>query len=195
MDRGALGQAVSMEVLLARQAAAGDVETALFRSLFEQELAYVLRTLRRLSIPSADAEDLAHEVFVAVYRRRSELDPGRPPRPWLFAFCVRVAANHRRAEKRSRAFASVAEPADAPADGEEALSRGEDRRIVLQALEVLDLDKRACFVLHCLDGIAIPEVASSLGIPTGTAYTRLRAAKQIFTREVRRLSGVKGEAT
>ena len=58
---------------------------------------------------------------------------------------------------------------------------------VLDALDVLDLDKRAVFVMHEIDGTPIPAVATALGIPVNTAYSRLRLAREAFTAQVKRL--------
>ena len=68
-----------------------------------------------------------------------------------------------------------------------AMESAEAKRLVDRALDVLDDDKRAVFVLHDLDDTSVPEIARVLGIPEGTAYTRLRAARAEFTAAVRRL--------
>ena len=40
-----------------------------FEAIYASEFAWVLRTVRRLGASAADAPDLVHDVFVAVYRR------------------------------------------------------------------------------------------------------------------------------
>src|SRR6202034_4438379 len=83
---------------------------------------------------------------------------------------------------RLRAVAvSRAEPAD------QALVRMEGEALVHAALETLDPDRRAVFVLHELDECPIPEVARVLEIPTATAYTRLRLAREGFAAAVKRI--------
>jgi RNA polymerase sigma-70 factor (ECF subfamily) len=157
-----------------------------FRLLFEQECGYVLASLRRLGVPERDCEDVGNEVFVRVHSRIAERDPSRPVRPWLFAFCARMASDYRRLKRHTR---EVFLEHDAPAAGggaEEEVARAEDRRVVARALEALDEDKRAVFVLHDLDETPIPEVARVLEIAEGTAYSRLRAARVEFTAAVRR---------
>jgi RNA polymerase sigma-70 factor (ECF subfamily) len=47
----------------------------------------------------------------------------------------------------------------------------------MKALDGLDLDRRAVFVMHELDEIPVPEVANTLAIPLNTAYSRLRLAR------------------
>lgn len=156
-----------------------------FRALFDRECGYVLASLRRLGVQERDCEDLGNEVFVRVYQRLGELDRSRSARPWLFAFCVRLASDYRELKRHSvERFTDhdVPEPAAGP---EEDVARAETRQIAARALASLDLDKRAVFVLHDIDETPIPEVARVLGIPEGTAYSRLRAARAEFTASVR----------
>jgi DNA-directed RNA polymerase specialized sigma24 family protein len=42
-------------------------------------------------------------------------------------------------------------------------------------------------VLHDIDEQTVPEIAHALEIPEGTAYSRLRVAREKFTAAVRRL--------
>lgn len=56
-------------------------------------------------------------------------------------------------------------------------------QLVLQSLE---LERRAVFVMHEIDGSPMPEIADALGIPLNTAYSRLRLARTQFTDTLRR---------
>jgi RNA polymerase sigma-70 factor, ECF subfamily len=159
---------------------------ARFRALFEGEFRYVWTSLGRLGIDDRDREDLASEVFVRVHGRIADLDPARPVRPWLFAFAVRVASEHRkRAQVRNERLGDAGDAASSAVAPPHA--HPDDREVVRLALQSLDMDKRAVFVMHFLDGFSVPEIARTLEIPLGTAYTRLRAAREIFTAAVRRI--------
>ena len=171
------------------------VESALprpdFRTLFEREVGYVLQTLRRLGVARADLEDMAHEVFLAVLGQLDVYDPSRPVRPWLFGFAFRIASHYRRKARRVNHL----ETADAFVDGGEApdalLERERKRRLVQAALDEIDLDRRAVFVLHDIDGFTGEEVARTLKIPLGTVYSRLRLAREEFSAKMRRLQARK----
>ena len=165
-----------------------------FRALFEEQFAYVWSVLVRVGVRTEDVEDLAHEVFLSVYRRLADYDPARPPRPWLFGFAVRVAAAHRRRAHRRYevlALAPTVEDGGAPADQQ--LVDHEERSLLLRALDELDLDRRAVLVAHEWDGVPIPELARALGIPLNTAYSRLRSAREDLAAAVRRLSARRGQ--
>jgi RNA polymerase sigma-70 factor (ECF subfamily) len=162
----------------------------LFRSLFDRELPYVWTTLRRLGIAERDREDLCHEVFFRVHQRLATYDPSRPAKPWLCAFAVRVASEHRRrAHVRSE---DLGGEDDAAGLAVAPHTTSEHKELVDRALDALDLDKRAVLVLHDLDGETVPEIARGLGVPEGTVYSRLRSARMEFTAAVRRLTRREG---
>jgi RNA polymerase sigma-70 factor (ECF subfamily) len=157
-----------------------------FRTIFELEIGYVMRTLRRLGVAPADLEDLAHDVFLAVHQRLDSYDPARALRPWLFGFAFRVASHYRRKAGRETEL-EVERVADAT-DGPDALLEKEARRqLVLAGLAAIELSRRAVFVLHELDGVTCDEIARTLEIPLGTAYSRLRLARQDFSAAMNRL--------
>lgn len=159
-----------------------------FRVLFQSECSYVFHSLRRLGVQERDLEDVAHEVFLAIHKKLDDYDPARPLRPWIFAFAYRFASDYRKLarHRRERGDDDI-EAVDATASVDERIDAERSRLLVLEALDALDLDKRAVFVMHEIDGVAIPAVAASLGIPVNTAYSRLRLAREGFAAAVKRL--------
>ena len=160
-----------------------------FRAIFDTECGYVWKTLRRLGVQERDLEDLAHDVFVVVYKRLDTYDPTRPLKPWLFGISFRVASDYRRLarHRRERITEDAAETEDDSPGADDRLESEQSRRLVLEGLESLDLDRRAVFVMHELDGHPIPAIAAALGIPVNTAYSRLRLAREQFAAAVKRI--------
>lgn len=159
-----------------------------FRAIFESECSYVVHSLRRLGVHERDLEDVSHEVFLAIHRKLHDYDPSRPLRPWIFAFAYRHASDWRKlARHRRETIDDALEPVDHAPSVDERLDAERARRTVLEALEGIDLDQRAVFVMHEIDGVAIPAVAAALAIPLNTAYSRLRLAREKFAAAVRRL--------
>ena len=78
------------------------------------------------------------------------------------------------------------EVVDATPGADEQLVLRERRQLVLRALDTLDLDRRAVFVMHELDGCTMPEIATVLAAPLNTLYSRLRLAREQFATFVRR---------
>ena len=162
-----------------------------FTAIYEREYGYVERTLLRLGVSDADVADLTHDAFVVVYRRWEQKAP--PPRAWLFAIALRLSANYRGRAGRTRELPSQAGDdgrvgaAGMPAD--EQLAEARARARLLRAMEALDLEHRAVLVLHDIEGVAAPDVASALDVPLNTIYSRLRAARQKVVAAVRRELG------
>lgn len=149
-------------------------------TLYRQELGYVLQSLKRLGVPAASVEDVAHDVFITVKSRLQDYDEARPVRPWLFGIAMRSAANHRAKAHLRRETNEEADAVDlshGPAELSEAASA---RRLVARALKSLEDDKRSIFILHELDEVPVPEAALALGVPVDTAWSRLRAARRQF---------------
>jgi RNA polymerase sigma-70 factor (ECF subfamily) len=158
------------------------------RELFTMHAAYVWNTLRRFGVPACDLEDVTHDVFLQIHRHFAEYDPHRPVRPWLVAFAYRAASQHRRRAHRRRETQGEPDAAAHPgAPPDEQLAADDDRRLVAAALSGIGLERRAVFVLYELDGIAMDDIAGSLGIPVNTAYSRLRIARGEFASAVKRL--------
>ncbi|HEY8038518.1 MAG TPA: sigma-70 family RNA polymerase sigma factor [Polyangiaceae bacterium] len=167
---------------------------ARFRAVFEREFDYVWTSLRRLGVQARDAEDVAQDVFVHVYRRLDDYDPARPLRPWLFAFAFRCASDWRRlARHRVEVGDDPDRRAGSSLAADDAIARTEDRALVLRALERVELERRGVFILYELDECPMKEIAETLGIPLFTAYSRLRVARQEFTAAVRVLRAERGE--
>lgn len=165
-------------------------EDARFRELFLREAGYTLATLRRLGVHPSDVEDLTQEVMLRVFRLLSEYDPTRPLRPWIFGIAHRVASEWRRHRRRHPEVPTDLDDkhlAAGGADAEDALAARQAKSLVERALLALEIDRRAVFILHDLDGCPVPEIARTLDVPLNTAYSRLRLAREDFRAEVARL--------
>jgi RNA polymerase sigma-70 factor (ECF subfamily) len=152
---------------------------------FETELDFVHRMLRRSGASRADADDLAQEVFLVLWRRWDDYDPRRPLRPWLAGIIFRVAHDHFRRTRREvpSGFVDREDPRS-PLDD---LATARARALVLRALSALPERQRAVMILHELEGMAISELAEALLVPISTLYSRLKKARENFARQVRRL--------
>jgi RNA polymerase sigma-70 factor (ECF subfamily) len=157
---------------------------------------FVWRTLRRLGVREADVDDVCQEVFVVVNRKLAEFEPRASQKSWLYGICVRSAAAHRR-----RASVRREVPTESPDEG--ATARGPDATLesrqglamLDRALDTLDEDKREVFVLYEIEELTMSEVASILGCPLQTAYSRHSAARAHVVAFFKRASLAEGGAT
>jgi RNA polymerase sigma-70 factor (ECF subfamily) len=151
---------------------------------FEREYDYIVRTLRRFGASAADAEDLAQELFLVLWRRWPDYDGDRPLRPWLAGIAFRLVYNHRTRIVRE-VPGGLVDLQDDAGDPEASVAAARTRGLVLRLLATLPEKQRAVMVLHELDGLSIKQVAGLLNVPLFTVYSRLRAARLAFTAAVK----------
>jgi len=195
-DLSGRAQIKAMESARTSAAALSEVTTERpdFSTIFEQQFDYVWFTLRRFGVAARDLDDIAHDVFMQVYQHLDQYDPTRPLRPWLFGFAYRIASDYRRlARHRRETLDEPCEGIDGAPSAVERVATRQTLDLVWTALQQLDLDRRAIFVLHDVEGHSIPEVASTLAIPLNTAYSRLRLAREQFAKSMQRLRLRQGE--
>ena len=144
----------------------------------------VWRSLRRFGVPERDVADAAQRVFLALTARLSQVAVEKEP-AFLVSVAVRVAANARRKLERSPEVLSddpdeaIGRASSVPSP--ETLLRQKQQRAELDRwLLALPLEQRAAFVLFELEGFSLPEIASMLEVPVGTATSRLRRARARF---------------
>lgn len=164
-----------------------------FRALYESEFPYVWNSLRRLGVAPAHIEDVAHDVFVTAWKRLGDFDRSRPIRPWLFGIAFRVASDFRKRASNQREISGETFDTEDDAQRPDAhVEQNQARALVVKALASIPMERRGVFVMHELDGHAIPHVAEALGIPLNTAYSRLRLARADFAQAVKRLNAEGG---
>lgn len=159
-----------------------------FPEIFATHFRYCWLSLKRLGVNGGDLEDLTHEVFLRVHAQLLQHDPERPLRPWIFNIALGLASNYRRLARHRLQF--HAEPPERIADGpsaDERLIANERNAMVQRALEQVPLQHRAVLILHDMDEVAVPQIATSLGIGTNTAYSRLRLGREAFRRALEKL--------
>jgi RNA polymerase sigma-70 factor, ECF subfamily len=162
--------------------------------LMQQNFDFVWRSLRRLGLDVADADDATQEVFVLASRKLDAILPGRE-RSFLFGTALKIASTRRRALRRrpERIDVDVEEQDEQSAPGPERLTQLTQAREILQALLAeMALELRAPFVLFELEELTVPQIAELLAIPPGTVSSRLRAARAEFQAAVRRLQARDG---
>jgi len=155
--------------------------------LFREHGPFVWRTLRRLGLSETDADDLCQEVFLVAMRRLDSFEHRSSFSTWLYGISARVALAHRRRASTQREQPWASPPDVVTQSGpHEAVSDRQAREILDRALDELDDDKRAVFVLFELEQLPMAEVASALDCPLQTAYSRLHAARDQVTAFIRR---------
>jgi len=155
---------------------AGD-DTAL-REVYDQYSSFVYGLAVRVIGDTRAAEDVSQEVFVSFWERPAAFDPARGSlRTWLGTLTHRRAVDHvRREEARRRRAEREAGRAVTEPDVEEMATALVTAERVRAALELLPPEQRRAVQLAYFGGKTYRQVAEELGIPEGTAKSRLRLA-------------------
>ncbi len=165
-------------------------------ALYRAEFPYVWNVLFRLGVTGPEREDFAQEAFAAAFKQWPQYDRSRPVKPWLFGISYRLVRDFRR--KHQHRFERHGLEQDQiqghHRSAEEVVARQQGLQLVQRALESMELERRAVFVMHEIEGHPIPAVSEELQIPLNTAYSRLRLARRDFNQFVARLHPEQGAA-
>jgi len=143
---------------------------------------------RRILRDDYGAEDAVQEALVRAWRDLHGLRDADRFEAWLIRLLVHACADQVRHAKRR--VVTVQLPDIDPPTPHDDVARMVDRDELERAFLELAVEHRAVLVLSLYVGMTGPEVAATLGIPTGTVASRLHYA----TRRMRAILGRSGDA-
>lgn len=164
----------------------------LFKERFYPLTGYIWTMLSRLGVQDADLDDATEDVLVEVASKMADYDPARPPRPWLLPF-IRFAASkyRRRVRKHRSALSDINDEAmdieDVSLSAEVKLDASRAWKVLTEALDMLDDELREILVMSDIEELPMDEIAAALSIPINTGYSRLRRARALFKKAVKRV--------
>jgi RNA polymerase sigma-70 factor, ECF subfamily len=161
---------------LLERAGAGD--RAAFAELYDAVVTRVFGLARRVVRDPAQAEEVAQEVMVDVWRHAPRFDPALGSAlSWILAITHRRAVDRVRSEEAARRRTrdvAILEPTVAHEPAGEAAETSDSVGRVRAALEGLTDLQRQAIELAYFDGLTYRQVAETLGTPLGTVKTRIR---------------------
>jgi RNA polymerase sigma-70 factor (ECF subfamily) len=163
---------VSADAALVKRCLSGDPVAC--RELVEQFQADVLAVCRRLLAHLHDAEDVAQEVFLRVFRSLHRWDSRRPLRPWILGIAVNRCRTWMGRRGRAPELADYLHeaPDRRPSD-----DSAEMVREIRAAVDALRDEYREVFVLFHEMGRSYEEIADVMERPVGTVKTWLHRAR------------------
>ncbi|WP_336922922.1 ECF RNA polymerase sigma factor SigK [Aquipuribacter sp. SD81] len=152
-------------------------DEAAFEELYDALAATVFGVCRRVLRDPAEAEEVAQEVLLELWRTATRYDPGRGGvRSWAVTVAHSRAVDRVRSRERRRAreeATALPEPPAVDEVAEAAVSALEGRR-VRRAMASLSDVQRESVRLAFYGGHTHREVSALLGVPLGTVKTRIR---------------------
>lgn len=170
-----VGYSPSEQVLLAG-VAGGDSDA--FRTLVNMHLGPMLGIARRMLGDAAEAEDVAQEAMLRLWRNAAtlELGPGGL-KPWLRRVVSNLAIDRMRSQRNTSVVADVPEQ-PAPAEQSVGLEARDLSRRVHEALAGLPERQRMALLLFHFEGMSQIEVGESLGVSDEAVESLLARARR-----------------
>jgi RNA polymerase sigma-70 factor (ECF subfamily) len=161
--------------------AAKDGDDRAFEALVAKHQRPVMNFFHRLGVSMSDAEDLAQQTFIKLYRNRKTYRPTAKFTTWLYLLARQVRVDEIRVRARREKIrlamereneALEAMPRQAPQFGL--------RDDLQKALARLDEAHRDVVVLGLVQELPYQEVSEILGIPVGTVKSRMFNALKLL---------------
>jgi RNA polymerase sigma-70 factor (ECF subfamily) len=166
---------------LITRAAGGD--PAAFQALVERHRSMVYRVAYQFAGNHFDAEDIAQEVFIKVYRSLDKFRQDAQLSSWLYRIVMNACIDHRRrnapsgsapyGDEAEHRLLNTAEQAPGP---EERAYAGELGQVLESEISRLPDGQRIVFVMRHHQGLKLGEIADALGLAEGTVKRQLHAA-------------------
>jgi RNA polymerase sigma factor (sigma-70 family) len=150
--------------------------------IYDRYAPLVERWVRRLAGPRADAEDLLHDIFLVVMRRRREFRGEAKITTWLFCITQKIVRWRRRKDAVRRLLWGTHGPAAAEAHAGvptpvEEVERREAQARLYAALDRMPEKYRTTLVLFAIEGLPGEAIAALTGTDTNTVWVRLYRAR------------------
>jgi len=174
------------ELELIQQLRAGD--EGAFKSLVANYQDLVYNTALGIVQNSEDAEDVAQEVFIQVYRSIDQFKGDARLSTWIYRITTTKALDHIRSRKRKKRFAFITslfgpndelvhEPVDFQHPGV-TLDRKEQAALLFRMIEQLPENQKVAFTLHKTEELSYQEIADIMQLSVSAVESLLFRARQ-----------------
>ncbi len=156
----------------------------------------VINTCYRFVLNREDAEDIAQEVFLEVYRSLDSFRHESKLSTWLYRIAVTKSLDHLRKKKRKKRFSSLkrvigfndpAEELPLPsnlATPDEVVSENERKQILQNALDSLPDNQKTAFLLSKYDGYSNQEIADIMKTSLSAVESLVHRAKKNLQKQL-----------
>lgn len=165
-----------------------DGDELAFKTLVENYQDLVFNTAIGIVQNSEDAEDVAQEVFIQVYRSIDQFKGDARLSTWIYRITTTKALDHIRSRKRKKRFAFITslfgpndelihEPVDFQHPGV-ALDRKEQAALMFKMIDQLPENQKVAFTLHKTEELSYQEIADVMHLSVSAVESLLFRARQ-----------------
>lgn len=168
-----------------------------FKILVDKFQVKVIRTCLGFVHSAADAEDIAQEVFIEVFRSMNKFRGESELSTWIYRIAVNRSINFIRSSARRRVISFLTGMTDEEkprvpekesgkeSSPDEAMIRADQARALEKALSSLPDNQRTAFVLNKYDDLSYKEIADVMKISMGSVESLIFRAKQNLQKSLR----------
>jgi RNA polymerase sigma-70 factor, ECF subfamily len=166
--------------------------------LFERHYPTAARFFHN-KVNEAAQEDLISETFLACLKAVERFRKQSTFKTFLLGIAKKVLADHLRKASRRRAWLGPPSDVDVDVDETPAVSYGlspialavqqQEQRLLLEGLRRISMIHQIALELHYWEDLTATEIGEVLGVPLGTAKTRLRDGKANLVEQLRKIAG------
>ncbi|HEY5950623.1 MAG TPA: sigma-70 family RNA polymerase sigma factor [Kofleriaceae bacterium] len=183
-----------------------DRDERAFRELVEGHRDRVYNITFRMLGNRAEAEDVAQEVFISVFKTIESFREESKFSTWLYRIAVNQCKNRikylARRHDRDRdeldestqgngVNGSIGGPM--PSSPDKALASAQMEKLMQEAIANLEEDQRIVVVLRDVEDLSIEEICEITGLPDGTVKSRLHRARLVLRKRLQRHVGEQHE--
>lgn len=175
-----------------------DRDERAFRELLETHRDRVFNITYRMLGNRAEAEDVAQEVFITVFKTIETFREEAKFSTWLYRVTVNHCKNRikylaRRHDRDRDELDDTQTPgvngtigAPLPTAPDRALEGAQMEKLLQDAIQTLDPDQRSVVVLRDVEDLSIEEICEITGLPDGTVKSRLHRARLALRKKLQR---------
>jgi RNA polymerase sigma factor (sigma-70 family) len=168
------------DALLLSKFAVGDQGAA--RELTDRLLPGVLRQAWRILGDATEAEDVAQDAMLRLWRQAADWREGEARiSTWLYRVTHNLCIDRIRKRRPTTAIENVAEPEDPTPSALERLSNSEESRALARAIVALPERQRQAVVLRHFEGLSNPEIGERLECSVEAVESLLARARRQLT--------------
>ncbi|MCA1057742.1 sigma-70 family RNA polymerase sigma factor [Rossellomorea aquimaris] len=154
------------------------IEESKAEKIFREYRDYVYRTALLLTKSRSLADDITQETFIRLLSKYDRYDDTRPIKPWIYTITMNVAKTVTKKQRIVKCFSFFSDDiANDQIDSvEKSFLKSDEMRELWMAVNSLSWKSKEIVVLHFYSEFTLKECSEILGIPIGTAKSRLNTA-------------------